>query len=126
MKQNVVCNKSLALLALKLGLHEYMIICDSAVTKRCRYYCDQLDRYYQSPEDLADTDTLGSRAIKLLADCFEAMVGAILVDLELDTGSARRVVLPLLLPDLDHFTSEDQLDKCYSIKLIKIAKNMNF
>ena len=43
MKQNVVCNKNLALLALRLGLADFLLISDHEVIKKSNILFDHLD-----------------------------------------------------------------------------------
>lgn len=63
---------------------------------------DNYDKYLNNPETLLMAKI---NSIKILGDVFEALVGAIFIDLELDYNLTKAVIMKMIKDFLEHYTN---------------------
>ncbi|CAD8179435.1 unnamed protein product [Paramecium pentaurelia] len=125
-KQCVVCNKALALVTIHYKLDQFLLHQDLHKTNHennitlnkiksmyNEYYDDISKMYTQEP------------IIKILGDVFESIVGAIFVDSSFNYDLTKQIVLKLLMPFMQHFTSPNQIFKNPQDRLFRYFKGKN-
>lgn len=65
-------------------------------------------------------------SIKILGDVFEALVGAIFVDLELDYAQTKEVVMKIIKDFLIHYTDLETMKKSSTFKYKEFLDKNNY
>lgn len=116
MKHSVVSNHSLALISLENGLDEYLI-CDVEGIEK---FAQELRAQIKSKrENLRQFQREGDTNIKILADIFEALVGAIFIDTGFDYSKTKEIVLKMAHGIIQEFSDQEYLD---SLPINKVKK----
>ena len=94
-KTMIVNNKSLALLALNYDFDELLLIKNSAFYKGLDKVKLNLNEYLQNPQVFRKIE---HQSFKMLADTFEAFVGALLIDSELNFIVVQKILKEMMEP----------------------------
>lgn len=94
-KTMIVNNKSLALVALNYDFDELLLIKNSAFSKGLDKVKSNLNEYFQNPQVFRKIE---HQSFKMLADTFEAFVGALLIDSELNFMVVQKILKEMMEP----------------------------
>jgi len=125
MKQSVVNNMSLSLIALHYDFDELILIGNDSfyhdeeggslekIKENWSYYYENIDKYYE----------LKNESLKILGDLFEAFVGALFVDTEFNFAKTKQIVRSMIYEKfLKVFASETYVNKLPEKKLKDILE----
>lgn len=104
------------MIAINYGMHELILMDypeNDKVMKEFQKIVDNFNTYLNNPEALMDAKV---NSIKILGDVFEALVGAIFVDLELDYVATKAVIMKKMKDFLIHYTDMETLKKSSNYK----------
>lgn len=94
-KTLIVNNKSLALVALNYDFDELLLSKNSAFYKGLDKVKMNLNEYFQNPQAFRKVE---HQSFKMLADTFEAFVGALLIDSELNFMVVQKILKEMMEP----------------------------
>ena len=120
MKQSVVNNMALSLVALHFDFDELVLTNDpyflnkiAEIKEKWDFYYENMDKYYE----------LDSAYIKILGDLFEAFVGALFIDTNFNFYIARKILNQMLYDKfLTVFSSTEYLEKLPEMKMRNMLK----
>jgi dsRNA-specific ribonuclease len=120
MKQSVVNNMALSLIALYFNFDELVITEDAAFLKkiaelkdRWEYYYENMDKYYE----------IESSYIKVLGDLFEAFVGALFIDTHFNFYLVKHILNRMIYEKfINVFSSTEYLEKLPEMKMRNMLK----
>ena len=96
LKQAGVSNRSLGMIALKYGMHELILMDhpdNDQVMKDFRKILNEFNRFLNNPAALIQSKI---DSIKLLGDVFEALVGAIYLDREMNYVETKKIIMNMI------------------------------
>ena len=109
MKSSVVNNRALSLISLHYDLYNYALIDSFSLKDKFNELKNNWERYYH---DVALYCEIKHAAIKVLADLFEGLIGAIFIDCEFNIKVTKNVILPLINEKfLKVFTKDEYIKK---------------
>lgn len=103
-RQTIVCNEAFGALVVSLGLHHFLRVASGTLQLEidrfaCAYQEGQVGESAQANRSTS-AQAMVTPAPKVLGDLWEALAGAVFLDLSLQVDATSFVLLPLLLPHI--------------------------
>ena len=114
------------MIALNLGMHE-LILMEHPENDKVMYEFDKIQKNYgyflEKPEELVKQRIT---SVKILGDVFEALVGAIFIDNNMDYSTTKAIMMNIMETPLSHFTRLENIEETSSFKFQKFLKENNY
>jgi len=107
MKKCLTANYILSLLSIKNGFDEMILKSMPGLSKAISNILDKVDYYIDHTDDYVET--LDNKYIKITADVFEALIGAIYIDTNQDMGKTKQILRKIYGDLLEKLTQEEYI-----------------